>query len=61
MKHFYGRLVGKPDPDASIDWGNGVKLTDADCLKYLINLLGDHCMQSLNALASTESSMLRSL
>lgn len=39
MKHFYGRLVGKPLE--KIDWGVGIKLTDADCLKYLINLVGD--------------------
>lgn len=39
LKHFYGRLVNKPSVD--INWGSGVKLTDADCLKYLINLIGD--------------------
>jgi hypothetical protein len=39
MKHFYGRLIGKHLE--TIDWGAGVKLTDADCLKYLINLMGD--------------------
>jgi len=39
LKHFYGRLVNKPLE--TIDWGSGVKLTDADCVKYLINLMGD--------------------
>lgn len=39
LKHFYGRLVNKPTVD--IDWGAGIKLTDADCVKYLINLIGD--------------------
>jgi len=39
LKHFYGRLVNKPMVE--IDWGPGIKLTDADCVKYLINLLGD--------------------
>eukprot|EP00929_Paragymnodinium_shiwhaense_P114868 TRINITY_DN83414_c0_g1_i1.p1 TRINITY_DN83414_c0_g1~~TRINITY_DN83414_c0_g1_i1.p1 ORF type:complete len:395 (-),score=96.98 TRINITY_DN83414_c0_g1_i1:198-1382(-) len=39
LNHFYGRLVNKPTVD--IDWGKGIKLTDADCLKYLINLIGD--------------------
>mmetsp|Transcript_129783 Transcript_129783/g.225550 ORF Transcript_129783/g.225550 Transcript_129783/m.225550 type:complete len:389 (-) Transcript_129783:58-1224(-) len=39
LKHFYGRLVGKDYPP--IDWGTGVKLTDADCVKYLITLIGD--------------------
>lgn len=39
LKHFYGRLINKPLE--KIDWGSGVKLTDADCLKYLINLIGD--------------------
>jgi len=39
IKHFYGRLVNKPEVD--IDWGTGVKLTDADCVKYLISLIGD--------------------
>lgn len=38
IKHFYGRLVGKQEVD--IDWGD-LKLTDADCLKFLINLIGD--------------------
>eukprot|EP00933_Yihiella_yeosuensis_P037494 TRINITY_DN3144_c0_g1_i1.p1 TRINITY_DN3144_c0_g1~~TRINITY_DN3144_c0_g1_i1.p1 ORF type:complete len:415 (-),score=74.42 TRINITY_DN3144_c0_g1_i1:132-1208(-) len=39
IKHFYGRLTDKKLVD--ITWPNGMKLTDADCLKYLINLLGD--------------------
>eukprot|EP00927_Polykrikos_kofoidii_P030096 TRINITY_DN25954_c0_g1_i1.p1 TRINITY_DN25954_c0_g1~~TRINITY_DN25954_c0_g1_i1.p1 ORF type:complete len:394 (-),score=69.69 TRINITY_DN25954_c0_g1_i1:78-1187(-) len=39
LQHFYGRLVNKPLVD--IDWGKGITLTDADCLKYLINLIGD--------------------
>jgi hypothetical protein len=44
LKHFYGRLVNQEAP--KIDWGAdakgaGVKLTDADCLKYLITLMGD--------------------
>jgi len=37
--YFYGRLTGKNLVE--ITWPEGVKLTDADCLKYLINLLGD--------------------
>lgn len=41
VKHLYGRLVNQSSDDDQIDWGEGVKLTDADCLKYLINLLGD--------------------
>jgi len=39
LKHFYGRLVGKPSVE--IDWPAGMKLTDADCVKFLINLMGD--------------------
>lgn len=39
MKHLYGKLVHKPDFD--IDWGAGIKLTDADYVKFLINLMGD--------------------
>jgi hypothetical protein len=39
LKHLYGRLVNKPIVD--IDWGAGIKLTDADALKYLINLIAD--------------------
>ncbi|CAK9023932.1 Endonuclease 4 (AtENDO4) (Deoxyribonuclease ENDO4) (Single-stranded-nucleate endonuclease ENDO4) [Durusdinium trenchii] len=38
--YFYGRLTGK-DLGVEITWPDGVKLTDADCVKYLINLLGD--------------------
>jgi hypothetical protein len=42
MKHFYARLVAKPEkvPLVDIDWGKQ-KLTDADAVKYLINLVGD--------------------
>jgi len=39
LKHFYGRLVGKKYVD--INWPSGMKLTDADCVKFLINLVGD--------------------
>lgn len=39
LKHFYGRLINQNQID--IDWGPGIKLTDADCVKYLINLMGD--------------------
>merc|ERR1712232_954464 len=39
LKHFYGRLIGSEYP--AIDWGAGVRLTDADCVKYLITLIGD--------------------
>eukprot|EP00927_Polykrikos_kofoidii_P071986 TRINITY_DN68161_c0_g1_i1.p1 TRINITY_DN68161_c0_g1~~TRINITY_DN68161_c0_g1_i1.p1 ORF type:complete len:435 (+),score=61.69 TRINITY_DN68161_c0_g1_i1:111-1307(+) len=39
LQHFFGRLVNKPLVE--IDWGAGIKLTDSDCLKYIINLLGD--------------------
>mmetsp|Transcript_49801 Transcript_49801/g.132095 ORF Transcript_49801/g.132095 Transcript_49801/m.132095 type:complete len:348 (-) Transcript_49801:39-1082(-) len=38
LHHFYGKLTHKPSAD--IDWGS-LKLTDADRLKYLINLMGD--------------------
>lgn len=41
MKHFYARLVNNSGPPPEIDWGKGIKLTDADCVKYLINLVGD--------------------
>jgi len=37
--HFYGRLTG--NNFAEITWPDGIKLTDADCLKYLITLMGD--------------------
>jgi len=40
LKHFYGRLVNNPIEGTTIDWG-AAKLTDADALKYLINLIGD--------------------
>jgi len=39
LKHFYGRLVNQQTVD--IEWPAGMKLTDADCVKYLINLMGD--------------------
>uniref|UniRef100_A0A7S1PLT7 Aspergillus nuclease S(1) n=1 Tax=Alexandrium catenella TaxID=2925 RepID=A0A7S1PLT7_ALECA len=39
LKHFYGRLVGKPLVE--INWPAGMKLTDADAVKFLINLMGD--------------------
>jgi len=39
LKHFYGHLVNKPT--ANIDWPSNMKLTDADRVKYLINLMGD--------------------
>lgn len=39
LKHFYGRLVNQPI--VNVEWPDGVKLTDADSVKYLINLLGD--------------------
>mmetsp|Transcript_71537 Transcript_71537/g.155423 ORF Transcript_71537/g.155423 Transcript_71537/m.155423 type:complete len:389 (-) Transcript_71537:120-1286(-) len=38
LKHFYGKLVHKDLVE--IDW-EGLKLTDADLVKYLINLVGD--------------------
>lgn len=37
--YFYGRLTGKDLVE--LKWPDGVKLTDADCVKYLINLMGD--------------------
>ncbi|CAJ1443731.1 unnamed protein product [Effrenium voratum] len=37
--YLYGRLTGREL--AQITWPDGIKLTDADCLKYLITLLGD--------------------
>lgn len=40
LRHFYGRLTGEPHL-VDINWGTGVKLTDADCVKFLINLIGD--------------------
>eukprot|EP00444_Apocalathium_aciculiferum_P064657 CAMPEP_0183559816 /NCGR_PEP_ID=MMETSP0371-20130417/92940_1 /TAXON_ID=268820 /ORGANISM="Peridinium aciculiferum, Strain PAER-2" /LENGTH=386 /DNA_ID=CAMNT_0025767799 /DNA_START=36 /DNA_END=1196 /DNA_ORIENTATION=- len=39
LKYFYGRLIHKDL--VSISWPEGMKLTDADCVKYLINLIGD--------------------
>jgi len=39
LKHFYGRLTGQKLVD--IEWPAGMKLTDADAVKYLINLIGD--------------------
>lgn len=39
LKHFYGRLTGQSL--VTINWPEGMKLTDADCLKFLINLIGD--------------------
>eukprot|EP00928_Gymnodinium_smaydae_P016853 TRINITY_DN1637_c0_g3_i2.p1 TRINITY_DN1637_c0_g3~~TRINITY_DN1637_c0_g3_i2.p1 ORF type:complete len:405 (-),score=108.20 TRINITY_DN1637_c0_g3_i2:83-1261(-) len=39
MKYFYNKLTDQPTVD--IDWGAGIKLTDADHVKYLINLIGD--------------------
>mmetsp|Transcript_49517 Transcript_49517/g.80299 ORF Transcript_49517/g.80299 Transcript_49517/m.80299 type:complete len:409 (+) Transcript_49517:98-1324(+) len=40
IKHFYGKLTGK-EHMVDITWPAEMKLTDADELKYLINLLGD--------------------
>jgi hypothetical protein len=39
LKYFYGLLTDEPKPDLKLK--SGVKFTDADSLKYLINLLGD--------------------
>jgi len=39
LKHFYGRLVNKQL--VNIEWPGGIKLTDADAVKFLINLIGD--------------------
>lgn len=39
LRHFYGRLIGTPF--AEIPWPETMKLTDADAVKYLINLMGD--------------------
>lgn len=39
LKHFYGRLTGQNF--VTIDWPTGMALTDADAVKYLINLMGD--------------------
>jgi len=41
LKQLYGRVVNQLSDEDKIDWGTGVKLTDADCLKYIINLVGD--------------------
>jgi len=56
LKHFYGRLVNQQL--ASIDWG-GLTLTDADAVKFLINLIGD-LHQPLHV-ASLEDNMGRNL
>lgn len=53
IRHFYGRLTGKNLVDLS--WPNGIKLTDADCLKYLINLIGDMHQPIHFATASTDA------
>jgi len=39
IKHFYGRLVHKPLVD--LEWPEKMNPTDADSLKFLINLIGD--------------------
>jgi len=39
LKHFYGRLVNKQSVD--IQWPSDMRLTDADAVKFLINLMGD--------------------
>ncbi|CEM27184.1 unnamed protein product [Vitrella brassicaformis CCMP3155] len=39
LKHFYGRLTGKKLVE--MKYPEGIHFTDADCLKYLINLIGD--------------------
>lgn len=39
LKHFYGRLVHQDL--VTVAWPDGIHLTDADCVKYLINLIGD--------------------
>jgi len=39
LNHFYGRLVNKQSVD--IQWPSDMKLTDADAVKFLINLMGD--------------------
>jgi len=39
LKHFYGHLVGKKILD--VPWPANMSLTDADRLKYAINLVGD--------------------
>eukprot|EP00916_Digyalum_oweni_P011168 GHVL01018543.1.p1 GENE.GHVL01018543.1~~GHVL01018543.1.p1 ORF type:complete len:390 (+),score=71.38 GHVL01018543.1:84-1253(+) len=43
LEHFYGRLTGKnkDDPDIAMAYPEGITLTDADAVKYLINLIGD--------------------
>lgn len=39
LKHLYGRLTNQNL--VTIDWPAGMHLTDADAVKYLINLIGD--------------------
>jgi len=39
LKHFYGRLTNQQL--VTIDWPKDMHLTDADAVKYLINLIGD--------------------
>lgn len=41
LKHFYGKLAPAKAPQVAIDWPAGMKLTDADNIKFLINLIGD--------------------
>jgi len=41
LKYFYGRLTGQHLVTLKWPEGIGDKLTDADCVKYLINLIGD--------------------
>mmetsp|Transcript_13355 Transcript_13355/g.30457 ORF Transcript_13355/g.30457 Transcript_13355/m.30457 type:complete len:379 (+) Transcript_13355:51-1187(+) len=40
LRYFYGELVQAPNPADHIDWGE-TSLTDADKVKFLINLIGD--------------------
>eukprot|EP00922_Rhytidocystis_sp_ex-Travisia-forbesii_P057784 GHVS01085525.1.p1 GENE.GHVS01085525.1~~GHVS01085525.1.p1 ORF type:complete len:382 (+),score=73.19 GHVS01085525.1:127-1272(+) len=40
MRSLYGRLANKPELN-TMKWPEGVKLSDADALKYLIHLIGD--------------------
>lgn len=41
LKSFYAKLTPGKSTEIPIDWPAGMKLTDADNLKFLINLIGD--------------------
>lgn len=40
IQHFYGRLTGRPDL-IPLKYPDGLKFTDSDAVKFLVNLIGD--------------------